>query len=154
MQRLNKDLFYYISDFLDDVSLLKLSLSCQKAYSIYNESFYKYRFYKIFNKYIDSDVIINSVDEKWKNFYFKTKRYLQSDDYTEVFNFVIMQDRDDLLSLLINKNGYIPIIENSRNPVLSYTLYGKSVQYKSIKCLKYITKFLKKHRSADYFTSD
>ena len=104
MLTLNKDLLYYISNFLDDESVSNLSQTCQKLKKYYNDDFYKYRFYSFYKIYIDAEIEINPLRENWTFYYLKIVDCLSTNDFLQTYKCIILQDRLDILNLLINKN--------------------------------------------------
>jgi len=102
-----RDLDCKIAEYLSDEDLKSLNRVNKYYMKIYDNAFYRRRFYHFYNSYLFSSTVeMNIYNESWKKFYFCTMKWINECDHIKSVEFCIEEDRADILSLIFIKNNY------------------------------------------------
>jgi hypothetical protein len=103
-----KDLDVKLAEILDDKDLRSLNEVSKYYVRILNDSFYRRKFDKLLKtlpKFTNMPEM-NMYKETWKRFYNVAKYALEPNEHRKKIEFAIIQDRDDILSLIFLKYGH------------------------------------------------
>lgn len=102
-----KDLDQKLAEFLSDADLSNLNSINRYYFRIYDDAFYRRRFYQFYNSFpFSSTVEMNIYAQRWKKFYYLVKKWLAETDHVKSICYCIDEDRVDILSLIYIKNNY------------------------------------------------
>lgn len=103
-----KDLDQKLAEFLSDGDLSNLNSINRYYFRIYDDAFYRRRFYQFYNTFpFSSTVDMNIYGQSWKFFYYLVKKWLAEPDRVKSVCYCIDEDRVDILSLIYIKNKYL-----------------------------------------------
>jgi len=124
-----KDIDYKFTDFLDNKTLFSLSIVNKYYIKIFDNKFWKRRFYYFYKKHINlNNVYINIYNQEWNKYYkLTTHLYNFQNLAISIYNSIII-DSPDLFYLLINFNK------------LKTNKLFNTGKYKDIEAYNYISK--------------
>jgi hypothetical protein len=103
-----KDLDQKLAEFLSDADLSNLNSINRYYFKIYDDAFYRRRFYQFYNSFpFSSTIDMNIYHQSWKNFYYLVKKWLAESDHVKSICYCIDEDRVDILSLIYIQSKYL-----------------------------------------------
>jgi hypothetical protein len=140
-----KDLDHQLADFLLDNDLRNLQIVNKYYIRIYDDAFYRRRFYNyiLSLKTIKEINEMNIYKESWKKFYYLVKKLVENSDHISSLRMCIDEDRVDILSLMFIINnftsegtiyGWAHPKHEMINPI------GYCITKDSVKCFEYLYK--------------
>ncbi len=133
-----KDLNHKISDYLDDRDILSLNSVNKYYYNVFDDIYWKRKFYKKFN----FDIEINIYNEPWKFYYLLIVKWLKKHDHVSSILFAVSKDRSDLLRMIYLKNNYKSNIIRGWSNIKreSIDVTDEVIEEDAINCFKFIYK--------------
>ena len=139
-----KDVNHKLSEFLDDADLFSLSQVNTYYHRIFDEAYWRRRFFHNFSNFLTDGQKYNLYDESWSKYYRLLYTWSRKPTYNAVV-FAIEKDRADLLSIIYKKNSLKyenTVYDWSKKMSNFMTPVSEAVSQDSIHCFRLIVKNL------------